>query len=290
MHIMYRLKLAATRRIIVIVTFITTIFLFTSCVRDSQPIETALSESPNVSSVAPTLKPSLSPSPIITTPPDETPRHSDASDPSERGEVQNGKVTIEDGFYYYKLNDAIKKRITGMSFPSNGSEEITYDDLRYIRLKYYDFGGNEHDDGELIVNVKLAAEVTRIFYKLYEKKYEFTSINLVDDYGEPGDDNISMAANNTSAFNYRHITGSKKLSLHSYGAAIDINPKMNPYIKKDGSISPANGAEYADRSLHIKGMIYHDDLAFKLFKAEGWSWGGDSKTEKDYQHFSKKIY
>lgn len=36
-------------------------------------------------------------------------------------------------------------------------------------------------------------------------------------------DNKSMSANNTSAFNYRVISGTKKLSNHSYGLAIDIN-------------------------------------------------------------------
>jgi hypothetical protein len=96
-----------------------------------------------------------------------------------------------------------------------------------------------------------------------------------------------MAANNTSAFNYRHVTGSQALSLHSYGEAIDINPKLNPYIE-NGRVSPANGAKYADRSLHLPGMIDHADLCFKLFTQNGWAWGGDAAGDKDYQHFSKK--
>jgi hypothetical protein len=27
----------------------------------------------------------------------------------------------------------------------------------------------------------------------------------------------------------------------------------------------------------------------KLFKKLGWTWGGDWKSTKDYQHFEKKI-
>jgi hypothetical protein len=75
------------------------------------------------------------------------------------------KTAVADGFYYSKLDDALKKRITGMSFPKNEKDaKITYDDLRYVGLKYYDFDGNVHSDGELIVNAKLAKEVTEIFY------------------------------------------------------------------------------------------------------------------------------
>lgn len=199
------------------------------------------------------------------------------------------KTEIADGFYYTKLDGALKKRITGMSFPKDEENaQISYDELRYIRLSFYDFNGRAHTDGELIVNAKLAKEVTQIFYELFQAKYPFTSIRLVDDFGEPGDDNLSMAANNTSAFNYRYVTGTKTLSLHSFGEAIDINPLLNPYIT-DGRVSPANGAKYADRSLGLPGMISRSDLCYKLFTQNGWKWGGDSAQDKDYQHFSKKT-
>ncbi len=200
----------------------------------------------------------------------------------------DGRVTVADGFYYMELDDGIKKRITGMSYPADDRNiAISYDDLQYVKIKHYDFDGNVKD-GELIVNKKVAKEVAQIFYELYKAQYPLTSVRLVDDFGEPGDDNLSMAANNTSAFNYRKVTGSKNLSRHSYGAAIDINPLFNPYI--DGErIAPENGAEYADRSKDFPGKIDHDDLCYKLFTAHGWTWGGDWKGDKDYQHFSKDL-
>ncbi len=208
--------------------------------------------------------------------------------PSALTDEDNGKVTLTEGFYYIKLSDDIKQRITGMSYPKDDEDiMISYDDLRYIKLKYVDFQGNLHS-GELIVNKKLADEVMEIFYELYKANYPLESVRLVDDFGEPGDDNLSMAANNTSAFNYRRVTGSKTLSRHSYGAAIDINPKLNPYIDGD-RIAPENGAEYADRSKDFAGKIDHDDLCYKLFVDHGWTWGGDWKGDKDYQHFSKDI-
>ncbi|MHB1315732.1 MAG: M15 family metallopeptidase [Christensenellales bacterium] len=224
----------------------------------------------------PTPKPTLKPTPKPTTAPTKQPS------------TDSEKVVIAEGFYYRKLDDALKKRITGMSYPADDSgAKISYDDLRYIKLLHYDFEGEMHE-GELIVNRKLAKEVTQIFFELYKAKYPLTSVKLVDDYGEPGNDNLSMAANNTSAFNYRFVTGTTKLSRHGYGAAIDINPMLNPYI--DGErVAPENGADYVDRTQDFAGKIDHDDLCYKLFVKNGWTWGGDWSGDKDYQHFSKVI-
>jgi len=250
---------------------------------------------------APSLSPSPTAAPRTPSPPPETPASTPAAShtpaasaeaspqtATAEAEADTGRVTLADGFYYVKLDAAVKKRITGISYPKSGKNlKITYDDLRYVRVCYYDFDGKAHADGELIVNKKVAGDVLNIFHELYEAKYPFTSIKLVDDYGEPGDDALSMAANNTSAFNYRNVSGTKSLSMHSYGEAIDINPRINPYVKENGSIVPANGKKYADRTLDFPGKIDHDDLCYKVFKKYGWSWGGDWKTSKDYQHFSK---
>jgi hypothetical protein len=56
------------------------------------------------------------------------------------------------------------------------------------------------------------------------------------------DDDRSMEANNTSAFNCRPITGGTAWSNHSYGRAIDVNPVQNPYISRGGTVLPPNGA------------------------------------------------
>ena len=74
--------------------------------------------------------------------------------------------------------------------------------------------------------------------------------------------------------------------MHGYGRAIDINPLHNPYIV-GGKIMPENAVKFADRSKSFPHKIDHNDLAYKLFKQRGWTWGGDWKTQKDYQHFYK---
>lgn len=228
----------------------------------------------------PTIMPTRQPSSETTVKP--TPK------PTAKPAAVSKKVVLAEGFYYMELDDALKARITGMSYPVDDKDcPVKYADLRYIKLLYYDFVGIVYD-GELMIHARLADEVMAIFHDLYKAKYPLASVRLVDDYGEAADDNHSMADNNTSAFNYRRIAGSTTLSRHSYGAAIDINPMLNPYIVGD-RISPANGAMYADRSLDFAGKIDHKDLCFKLFIAHGWTWGGDWSGDKDYQHFSKSL-
>ncbi|WP_336246075.1 MULTISPECIES: M15 family metallopeptidase [Anaerovoracaceae] len=34
-------------------------------------------------------------------------------------------------------------------------------------------------------------------------------------------------------------------------------------------------------------MIHKNDFIYKLFKKHGFTWGGDWKALKDYQHFEK---
>ena len=148
-------------------------------------------------------------------------------------------------------------------------------------------------EGELIVNKKIAKKTVKVFYALYQKRYRIERMRLIDDYG--ANDEKSMAANNTSAFNYRVISGTTKLSNHSYGMAIDINPRINPWVKGN-KVSPANGKVYKQRKTSkCKGkykryMIHKNDTAYKIFKKYGFSWGGEWRSSKDYQHFDCLLY
>ncbi|MDQ3654982.1 MAG: M15 family metallopeptidase, partial [Chloroflexota bacterium] len=74
-------------------------------------------------------------------------------------------------------------------------------------------------------------------------------------------------------------------SEHSYGRAIDINPIQNPYVL-DGTVLPAAGVPYADRSRNEQGMIHAVGPVIRSFAAIGWSWGGNWQSPTDYQHFS----
>ena len=99
-----------------------------------------------------------------------------------------------------------------------------------------------------------------------------------------------MSDNNSSAFNFRFISQTTKISKHGLGRAVDINTLYNPYVTTvDGkrSIEPANAADYVDRSVDFPYKIDHDDLCYQLFKEHGFSWGGDWQHSKDYQQFEK---
>lgn len=262
--------------------------MLTGCAKAPTEIEITPQAIDTTSSVV-TLTPDVVQTPVVTpTPsnlPTQIPTQTQTQTPTTTADdsEQLDRVTVYDGFYYERLSAAIKKRITGMSYPE-GDCEISYDELRYITVRYTDFSGAEHE-GELIANKSVARELCEIFKALYDSDYHIAKMRLVDDYGEPGDDNLSMADNNTSAFNYRRVSGSTKLSRHSYGLAVDINPLMNPYIDGD-RVAPPAAAAYADRTEKLPGMIDHDDLCYKLFIKYGWVWGGDW-SEPDYQHFSK---
>ena len=200
------------------------------------------------------------------------------------------RTTYSEGFYYEPLNDEMIDYITGVSYPVEGADEISVDDLRYIGIRYNDFNGIIQA-GEMIANKSIARDLTEIFSELYEAGYQLEKVVLIDNYG--GDDTASMSANNTSCFNYRVVEGSTSLSKHAYGLAIDINPFYNPYIVfgagEDGSdyISPAGSEIYADRTQDFPYKIGPDDLCYRLCKEHGFKWGGDWNSCKDYQHFQK---
>lgn len=213
-----------------------------------------------------------------------------ASDEPQEDIIMEDRITYQEGFYYESLSDAIKTRITGISYPADDSSAaISYDTLRYVSVLYHDFNGDVQG-GELICHKAIAQDLVEIFYELYEEDYPIERICLVDEY--QGDDELSMRDNNTSCFNYRALP-SGKLSNHAYGLAIDLNPFYNPYVttRKDGTINvaPAGSEPYADRAQDFVHKIDREDLAYRLFMEHGFTWGGNWRSSKDYQHFEKAI-
>jgi hypothetical protein len=128
--------------------------------------------------------------------------------------------------------------------------------------------------------------VTDVFGRLYDAGLPIARMRLVDDYD--ADDDASMAANNTSGFNCRRVAGQRSWSDHAFGAAIDVNPVQNPYVRP-GSVDPPVGRRFAgiDRgrsSPAALGVIRQDDLLVREFARIGWEWGGDWVSSKDFQH------
>ena len=152
--------------------------------------------------------------------------------------------------------------------------------LRYIRMTYYGFDGAAHQ-GEMVVHRYWARRVVGAFRDVYAARFPIRQMRLVDDF--KGSDDASMAANNTSAFNCRKVTGGSSWSQHSYGRALDINPVQNPYVS-GSTVEPPAGKAYVDRSPRRKGMVRA--AVRDAFTDIGWEWGGYWRSIKDYMHFS----
>lgn len=159
---------------------------------------------------------------------------------------------------------------------------VPLSDLRHLTIRHWGFHGRPVD-GELVVHVHAVPAVRAIFERLYRDRFPIERMRLVDDYG--GDDGRSMAANNTSAFNCRRVTGGTGWSEHSYGRAIDVNPVQNPYVG-GGQVLPAAGAAHLDRTRPELGKIREGDALVRAVDAVGWGWGGRWSSIKDYQHLS----
>lgn len=188
-------------------------------------------------------------------------------------------------FYIAEITDDIFARMQGKSYKEDCT--VPREDLRYVHVRHMGFDG-EVKDGELVVNKAIADDVLAIFEELYKADYPIEKVRLVDEYD--ADDEASMSDNNSSAFNFRFISHTTRISKHGLGMAVDINTRYNPYVKTvDGklSIEPANGADYVDRSKDFPHKIDHEDLCYKLFKEHGFTWGGDWTHSKDYQHFER---
>jgi len=180
-----------------------------------------------------------------------------------------------------EIEDTVFERMKGISFGDDCTTKR--EDLRYLRILHTGFDGETHI-GEIVCHRDIAEDLLDIFRKLYEENYPIEKVRLVDEYG--GDDELSMADNNSSCFNFRNVAQTTHLSEHAYGRAIDINPLYNPYITSSG-YTPLNAGEYVDRSRDFPYKIDEKDLCCRLFTEHGFTWGGDWNTVKDYQHFEK---
>lgn len=184
------------------------------------------------------------------------------------------------------VSESIKALMDSCSMHQKGS--VSWDDLRYLQVLHRDTDGNALV-GELVCNTLIANDLLEIFKALFAAGYPIEKMRLIDHYG--CDDEASMRDNNTSCFNQRPITAGGRISKHSYGLAIDINPKYNPYykLKSEGRavVKPESSIDYLDRCADFPYKIEKGDLCCRLFKQHGFHWGGEWASGKDYQHFEK---
>jgi poly-gamma-glutamate synthesis protein (capsule biosynthesis protein) len=154
-------------------------------------------------------------------------------------------------------------------------------DLRLVRLTHWGFDGQARP-GEIVVHRNSAERILGVFAALFGARFPMEQVRLIDEFG--GDDDRSMAANNTSGFNCRFVAGTRRWSQHAYGRAIDVNPVQNPYVT-GGDVRPPEGRPYVRRDPAVPGLITSNSPAVAAFARAGWEWGGRWRSP-DYQHFS----
>ncbi len=200
------------------------------------------------------------------------------------------------------IPEDVRESMKGISYPANGKAKVSLDNLAYLTIPHYDFEGGIKQ-GKMIVAKSLADEVLDIFAELFDIQYPIERMELIDKYQDLITDEFdtldrsSMGRNNTSCFCYRVVSGTDNLSYHAYGKAIDLNPKINPWVSSGGTVSPRNAKKYANRSgatkedsdwtdVEKRAYIGKDTEVYKIFKKYGWEWGGFWNS-RDYQHFQK---
>ena len=152
-----------------------------------------------------------------------------------------------------------------------------------LHMSYWGFDGQPHV-GTMVVNAAVTQSVLAVFARLYSERFPIRRMVPVDAYG--GSDPVSMDADNTSGFNCRDAVapGPPRWSAHAYGQAIDVNTVENPYVE-GGTVRPAAGAGFVDRSVYRSGMAVPGGELVNAFASVGWQWGG-RWSDPDYQHFS----
>jgi hypothetical protein len=183
-----------------------------------------------------------------------------------------------------RVPSALGRRMTGGSHdPARCPVKLA--DLRLLTMRYVGFDRQPHI-GQMVVHRRHARDIVDVFRELYDERFPIRRMQLADAYG--GDDNRSMAADNSSAYNCRTVAGTSTFSDHAYGAAVDINPVENPYVAADG-VLPSAGRRSVDidRSPDAdapRGVIVAGDVVVRAFERIGWEWGG-VWNDPDYQHF-----
>jgi poly-gamma-glutamate synthesis protein (capsule biosynthesis protein) len=180
----------------------------------------------------------------------------------------------------HAIGDGVRARIENRSWRPSEQRCPSLDALAHVTVAHVTFDGDVAR-GELVVARALAPRTIDLFRRLYQLGFPIRQIKLVDDYD--ANDDRSMSADNSSAFNFRVIAGTDLLSQHALGRAIDINPVENPWRRPD-RILPPEGEAYADRTNVRPGMIVRPGPVVAVLDDMGWEWGGDWRHAFDDHH------
>jgi len=160
-----------------------------------------------------------------------------------------------------------------------------------VEVPYVDFKG-EQKTGTIEVHEDVADDVHQFFVLAFVQRFPIDKVVKSSNTAYLWDDKRLTEDNATSGFNYRVIKDTDKLSLHSQGLALDVNTRLNPFVRynHDGTVSvDPEGAVYNPT---LPGTLTADHPLVIFMKERGWEWGGDwdkASGRTDYQHFQKSL-
>lgn len=170
---------------------------------------------------------------------------------------------------------SLEEAIRGTRAPTELQQQLVL-----FEVLYFSFDQHVHQ-GQLVLHHELVRDVKDIFAELFELRFPIAQAVPIVAYG--WNDEASMQDNNCSGFNYRVILGTDRLSNHSFGRALDINPLQNPYYARDGKVHPKKATYHTE----VPGTLVWGEKALQAFLSRGFTWGGNWKTPVDYQHLEK---
>ncbi len=227
---------------------------------------------------SPQAPPSASPTPPATSAtaaPTPTPTTTPSPSPSDTAAADGADARIA------PVGEAQWARIRAAGMARTGCP-VTRTDLRRVEINHWGFDGAVHR-GVLVVNADVASSVARIFTELYDARFPIRRMKPLEEYG--GDNEKSMADDNTAAYNCRSATQQNSPPLkspHANGRAVDVNPFENPW--QDPRCAPCwSPSDRYGTVREGKGVIVEGGVAWSAFTSEGWIW--QDIDVKDYMHF-----
>jgi len=157
-----------------------------------------------------------------------------------------------------------------MAYPSGSDYDIPPQDFDPGRIRYQPFFLKMY--GASANEVKSKLVIIHWLPKTVNKRIRITSVNGVDKKLQAVSNELDKLPKKfkkyltkiAGTFNWRNISGTKRLSPHSFGIAIDINTKYANYWKWD---TPSS-----DQKLIYKNQIPMEIV--QVFEKNGFIWGG----------------
>jgi glycerophosphoryl diester phosphodiesterase len=154
--------------------------------------------------------------------------------------------------------------------------------LRTLRVSYWGFDGHRHR-GEIVVARGSAAQLGRVFTRLYAQRLPVRSLRRVETMGTGFTSARDRALRSGSSFGYacqRMPGDGQKAGSHARGTVVAVNPWENPTRIGSGGtpdtwwLSRSRTTTYVHRST---------SAVVRAFKAEGFAWAGKYGKYADFR-------